>query len=157
MVERQNIYKPVHTKWRWVIFDTDRAFDKRNINKVWIGDLYGNYYNESKKRWILYIFNNLIKNSQFKELFLDRYLYFIENVFEQNRVENIILNNKERIRKEYTNHQIKWNTCEVNQWSKSIEEMIEFKNQKKFYNEMQIIKSSFYKILFFIYNKIIIK
>ena len=74
-----------HTKWRWVIFDTDRAFDKRNINKVWIGDLYGNYYNESKKDGF-YIFNNLIKNSQFKELFLDRYLYFTENVFEQNRV-----------------------------------------------------------------------
>ncbi len=120
-----------HTKWRWVIFDTDRAFDKRNINKVWIGDLYGNYYNESKKDGF-YIFNNLIKNSQFKELFLDRYLYFIDNVFEQNRVENIILNNKERIRKEYTNHQIKWNTLEVNQWSESIEEMIEFNNQRNF-------------------------
>ena len=118
-----------YTKWRWVIFDTDHAFKRTNVNKVWIGDLYGNYYNESKKDGF-YIFNNLIKNEEFKELFLERYLFFIENVFEKGRVERIILNNKEKIKIEYINHHIKWNTLSINQWSKEIDEMIEFNNQR---------------------------
>ena len=42
----------------------------------------------------------------------------------------IILNNKEKIKIEYINHHIKWNTLSINQWSKEIDEMIEFNNQR---------------------------
>tara|TARA_B100000902_G_scaffold13304_1_gene16191 strand:+ start:5311 stop:6546 length:1236 start_codon:yes stop_codon:yes gene_type:complete len=118
-----------YTKWRWIVFDTDRAFEKNNIGQVWLGDLYGNYYNENKKEGF-YVFNNLINNSEFKIKFLERYLFFINTVFDKKRVENIILNNKERIKIEYSNHQIKWNTLDNNQWSESIDEMIEFNNKR---------------------------
>jgi hypothetical protein len=117
-----------YTKWRWVVYDTDLALIS-DVDKVWIGDLYGNYYNNNKKDGF-FIFNNLIKNTVFKKLFLERYLFFIETVFEKSRVESIILSNKARISQEYKNHHLKWNTLDFNQWSKSIDKMIQFNNKR---------------------------
>jgi hypothetical protein len=117
-----------YIKWRWVVYDTDLALIS-DVNKVWIGDLYGNYYNNNKKDGF-FIFNNLIKNTVFKKLFLERYLFFIETVFEKSRVESIILSNKARISQEYKNHHLKWNTLDFNQWSKSIDKMIQFNNKR---------------------------
>jgi hypothetical protein len=117
-----------YTKWRWVVYDTDLALIS-DVNKIWIGDLYGNYYNNNKKDGF-FIFNNLIKNTVFKKLFLERYLFFIETVFEKSRVESIILSNKARISQEYKNHHLKWNTLDFNQWSKSIDKMIQFNNKR---------------------------
>ena len=37
-----------------------------------------------------YIFNKLIKNTNFKEKFLNRYLYIIEDVFNKFRVESLM-------------------------------------------------------------------
>lgn len=117
-----------YSKWRWVVYDTDWAL-KSNVDQVWIGNLYGDSYDESKEGGF-FIFNNLIKNSDFKKYFLERYLFFIETVFEKRRVESIILGNKSRIEKEYQNHHLKWNTLNSNQWSKSIDEMIQFNNMR---------------------------
>lgn len=117
-------------KWRWIIHDTDWAFKgNANIDRIWIGDLYGNYYDETKKDGF-YIFNNLIKNDEFKKVFLERYLFFIETVFEKNRVKNIIITNKMKIEREYENHQSKWNTQTKRQWEKSIDDMIHFNNKR---------------------------
>lgn len=116
-----------YSKWRWVIYDTDFAFVENNNNKIWIGDLYRNYYREEKAEGF-YIFNKLIENTVFRQVFLERYLFFIETVFEKGRVASIILSNKARIEQEYSNHRLKWNTLNSSQWSRSIDKMIEFNN-----------------------------
>lgn len=118
-----------YLKWRWVVFDTDWSFKSDNIDKIWIGDLYGNHYNERQNEGF-YIFNNLLKNSVFKDIFLERYLFFLDTVFEKSRVKNIITANKNRIEQEYVNHQLKWNTLNPRQWERSIDEMIEFNNER---------------------------
>ena len=124
-----------YSKWRWIIYDTDWAL-MSSTDKVWIGDLYGNYYEEDKQGGF-FIFNNLIDNISFKKRFLERYLFFIETVFEKTRVKNIILSNKFRIEQEYTNHYLKWNTLNANKWSESIDEMIQFNNLRN--NKMKNI------------------
>lgn len=118
-----------YTKWRWVVYDADWSFELKNLDKVWIGDLYGEPYDEGRKEGF-FIFNNLIKNEDFKSRFLNRYIFFIENIFEKKRVEGIINSNKLRIEAEYENHQIKWDVLPKNKWIKSIDELIEFNNKR---------------------------
>jgi len=119
-----------NTKWRWIVYDTDWSLKgEGNIEKVWIGELFSNHERKDREDG-LYLFNKMIKNKEFIDEFLDRYLFFINTVFEDKRVENIINNNKNRIKTEYDNHQKKWNTLSMYQWGNDIDEMIEF-NRKR--------------------------
>ena len=119
-----------NSKWRWIVFDTDWSLKgKDNIDQVWIGDLYGNYLDKRKNEGF-YLFNNLINNKEFKKRFLNRYMFFLDNVFEEKRFENIVLKNKSKIELEYENSQRRWNTLSENNWSKAISEMIEFNTER---------------------------
>lgn len=119
-----------NSKWRWIVFDTDWSLKgKDNIDQVWIGDLYGNYLDKRKNEGF-YLFNNLINNKEFKKRFLNRYMFFLDNVFEEKRFENIVLLNKSKIELEYENSQRRWNTLSENNWSKAISEMIEFNTER---------------------------
>jgi hypothetical protein len=119
----------VNSKWRWVVIDNDLSFKMEQMDKVWIGDLYGIPVSEERKEGF-FIFNHLIKNESFIEFFLDRYMFFIDTVFEKKRVERIILESKHKIAPEYDNHQKKWNTAKKAKWDRLIDEMIEFNNER---------------------------
>ena len=116
-------------KWRWVAFDHDVAFRSKDVKNVWIGDLYGEAFN-SEKNDGFFIFNNLILNEAFKKEFLSRYLYFIETVFDPDRVERIVREIKENIEEEYPKHQEKWHTLPRRQWESSIEEIISVNRER---------------------------
>ena len=117
-----------NSKWRWVMYDTDISFQLDNVEYLWIGDLFGAPYPDEGS---FYIFNKLIQNSDFKETFLNRYLYIIENVFDKTRVESIILNNKNRIELEYDNFHTKWpGTNNKKEWEDAVNNLIEFNNQR---------------------------
>ena len=102
-------------------------FGINNVNKVWIGNLYGEPYDPRKEDGF-FIFNNLIRNDHFKEIFLNRYLFFIDTVFEKNRVNDMIKNIQYGIESEYPNHRKKWHLLSMNEWNKEIEDMIKFNN-----------------------------
>ena len=118
------------SKWRWVLFDTDVGFDLNRVESVWIGDLFGDPTPFPEYENAFYVFNNLIKNPSFKQQFLNRYLYFIETVFHQDRVASIIYENKNTIATEYPIFQNKWNTLSFSNWEYEVEKMIEFNNQR---------------------------
>jgi len=122
------------SKWRWVLFDTDLSFELNRVERIWIGDLIGEPFNQNQASF--FIFNKLLKNTQFKEIFLDRYLYFIEHVFDQNRVESMIRQTKNTIDAEYSNFHAKWNVLNQSQWENEIQKMISFNTQRQ-----QIMKS----------------
>lgn len=103
-------------KWRWILYDTDMCMRIENLNFVWIGDLYGIPF-EGHFTDEFFVFNKLMKNEQYKKEFPDRYLFFIETVFEPSRFESIISEMKNNIASEYTHHQQKWslsNDCSEN-------------------------------------------
>lgn len=128
-----------HAKWRWVVYDTDFSFRLKDLDVVWIGDLYGKPYDEGKEDGF-FIFNNLIKNDKFRTKFLDRYQYFIDYIFEVHRVENIFSEVKKGIKDEYPNHQERWNTANERRWNNLIYDLIEF-NDKRNDKMNKIIKS----------------
>ena len=88
-------------KWTWIIYDTDLGFNLNKVNEFWLGDLAGD------NRSGFFLFNHMIKNDKFRDEFLERYTYFIDHVFEKERVKYIINNLMENIEYEYTNHQKK--------------------------------------------------
>ena len=131
------------SKWRWVMYDTDSSFT--GVESVWIGDLIGERYNDEGS---FYIFNKLIKNKEFKDFFLNRYLYIIENVFSKDRVASLILNNKNRIENEYDNFYTKWpGINNKSQWEQAVNDLIKFNNQRYdiMKNIIETIKNDFEK------------
>jgi len=126
-------------KWRWVAYDHDVAFRRENLKAVWIGDLYGEPY-QSGKNDGFFIFNNLIHNEAFKQEFLSRYLFFIDTVFNPDRVEQIVLEMKENLREEYPRHQKKWDTLPMWRWESSADEIISV-NRKRNKMMKEIITS----------------
>jgi len=118
----------VDSKWRWVLFDTDLSLELSRVERVWIGNLIGQPINEDEG--LFFIFNNLLKNKAFIQIFLNRYLYFIENVFEEERVASLIIRNKNNINIEYNNFRAKWKVLNKSQWENEVEKMITFNIQR---------------------------
>ena len=117
-----------NSKWRWVMYDTDISFQLDHVEHLWIGDLIGVGGHEEGS---FYIFNKLIENEDFKETFLNRYLYIIENVFNKNRVQSLTQNNASRIELEYDNFHAKWpGTNNKSEWENAVNNLIEFNNQR---------------------------
>lgn len=127
-----------HLKWKWIIFDLDLSMLKPIQNRVWIGDLYKNHTRDGKEEGF-FVFNHLIKNEHFVEQFLERYLFFIDEVFEPNRFEQIITQNKARIQPEYKKHIEKWSLRPMGAWEREIDDIIDY-NRKRSVQMKKIIQ-----------------
>lgn len=137
---RENRANGQFNKWRWIAYDHDVAFNSKYVKYVWIGDLYGEAY-KSEKNAGFFIFNNLILNEVFKQEFLSRYLFFIETVFDPDRVERIVMEMKEDLQEEYPKHQKKWHSLSKWQWESSIEEIISVNRKRN-----EILKEIIYAL-----------
>lgn len=121
---------PSLKKWRWVCYDADWGFDLKYVNDLYIGDLYGVPFSRYGDAESFFLFNSLIKNENFKTQFLDRYLYFIYEVFEPQRVESIISTLQSEISDEYSRHQRRWSTLSTSAWEKSVQDLVTFNNER---------------------------
>ena len=121
-----------HIKWTWIIYDTDFGFEIQNVNEFWLGDLTGS------TKTGFFLFNNLIKNKSFRKSFLERYLFFINTVFEKGRVENIIEKLASGIEEEYPRHAKKWDIRSVSSWQKKVNDLIKFNNKRNDYVKSKI-------------------
>ena len=102
------------------------------MNEFWLGDLAGD------NRSGFFLFNHMIKNDKFRDEFLERYTYFIDHVFEKERVKYIINNLMENIEYEYTNHQKKRNTITKYNWNKKVNQLIQFNNERNDFMQKKI-------------------
>jgi len=121
-----------YQRWRWVFYDSDWSFRMENVHDVYMGDLYGQSF-ESGVTDNFFLFNHLILNTEFREAFLERYLYFIEQVFEEQRVEDIIYAIKAEVEDEYQRHAQKWGQSDGIVWDIAVKQMISFNNERHDY------------------------
>ena len=98
-------------KWKWVFFDVDFGFvlDRKEI--LWLGDYYqvgveNVPFPQIAPGYLL--FDALMKNKTFEIKFLERYLYFIEDVFDPTRVEDILQEMIDEIGTEWIKHEETW-------------------------------------------------
>jgi hypothetical protein len=126
---RENSAGSKYDKWRWIAFDHDVAFTSKYVKDVWIGDLYGEPHDPDKVPGF-FIFNHLIRNDDFTREFLSRYMFFIETVFEPERVEGIVMGIKKSLEEEYPRHMEKWRTLPVRQWESSVEQIVSVNHER---------------------------
>ncbi len=96
-------------KFRWVLYDMDLGF------KTFENDPFEKYKSAVMDPWwensyTIQIFRNLIKNTTFRNRFIDYYTLCIGSVFTSDRVTHIIDSIASGIRPEIPYHQQKWST-----------------------------------------------
>ncbi len=136
---RENRFYGAHEKWRWIAIDHDASFNSEYRNDVWIGDLYGEAPNSTKQEGF-FLFNHLLRNESFKEAFLSRYIFFIEEVFDPDRVDGIIMEMKNTLEPEYKKHQDRWHVLPKYQWGSAVDN-IASENRKRNEIVKEIINS----------------
>lgn len=93
-------------KWRWIVFDTDLGFGSVNHDTVWFllnpaGTGHGNMFSTR-------LINNLMKNNEFKDEFVKRFAYHLNNTFEAGRVLQVIDDLAANIESEIPNNLNRW-------------------------------------------------
>jgi len=90
-------------RWRWILYDTDLAF-RQFWRDTFTWAIYGNpEYSGSTD-----LFKSLMKNNEFKTLFLNTFQYLLATTFSSERLVSIIDSLQEMIRPEIGRHIKKW-------------------------------------------------
>jgi len=120
-------------KWRFALSDLDAAFIKHRVNYLWLGE----FYESAEDRIEFYqggffIFDQLMKNKEFRIRFFERYLYFIDEVFTTPHLTAIIDELVNEIYDEYPAHQERWPYYNSQQiWYSDVMGMKTFQSERK--------------------------
>ena len=114
-------------KWRYIIYDLDTSFELPYAEELWIGIHFNNSKHtnpELSNGFIL--LDKLMENQGFQVQFFDRYLYFIDEVFTPERIEQVIDEQVFLIDREYSNHAARWDKQSESDWLQRIDELKSF-------------------------------
>ncbi|PKM63366.1 MAG: hypothetical protein CVU97_00050 [Firmicutes bacterium HGW-Firmicutes-21] len=131
-------YKSTDTdgKWRWIMFDTDWSFSgpthqtvARHLNPEGTG---------SQNRFSTALINALLKNPSFKEDFLRRMAWQLENIWTTENVTARITEIKELIRHDMVRDCEKWGRTYTN-WQNHVDSLITFQKNRpaEIYKQMK--------------------
>lgn len=91
------------SKWRWILFDTDLAFQQPFLNTMaWVTDPNPEYEIEND------LFIGLMKSRRFQQLFLNTYQYHMASTFKTERVLPVIDSLQAAIEPEIRRHIERW-------------------------------------------------
>lgn len=126
-------FDPSYSKWRWIIYDTDFGFGLWDANKV--------YYNSldfattttgddwPNPPWSTFMLRELLKNTEFKNLFINTFADRMNTVFEPIDVNARIDYYKNLFDDEMTYHISRWGGNK-NNWYSNINALKEFSNNR---------------------------
>jgi len=123
-------------KWRWIMYDTDFGFGMYNATA---------YYNNTlafalqatgsvwpNPEWSTFLFRNLLKNIEFRNLFINRFADMLNTTFLPQRVNQHIDSLANGIRDEIAFHMTRW-SGNINDWQASINTMKSFATYRPYY------------------------
>ncbi len=96
----------VDGRWRWIVYDLDEAMTENDIAKNTLDRAI--HAEEVELDWTTILFRNLLKNSEFRSKFIDRYIYHYNYTFTPERVIDRIDAFQARLRPEIERHSAKW-------------------------------------------------
>lgn len=110
-------------KWKWILFDTDWGFFNVNHNTLW-------YVTNSKGTGIGQMFStaimyNLLKNDSFKNDFINRLAYHLNNTFKTERVISVIDEMAKTIEPEMPGQLSRWGGS-INGWNNYVQSLRNF-------------------------------
>ncbi len=110
-------------KWRWILFDLDYALADDPSYGLWFMiDPEGTGY---MKKFNTDLINSLLMNAEFRDMFLTRFNYHLDNTFSADRITEKIMELKSVIEPEIRRNIDKWGYNYAS-WSWQIQSMIEF-------------------------------
>jgi hypothetical protein len=131
----------VHDKWKYILYDLDTSFELPYSNEIWLGAYFNNTENVSQDlKGGYFIFNQLMKNDQFRIGFLERYLYFIDEVFTEQAVNASFDGLVKQIGNEYDNHAKRWDSQNKQAWLSRIDGLKEFNKQRQAWLRPKIVE-----------------
>ena len=120
--------------WRFVLFDLDAGYQRYNK------DMFA-YIEENKDSPVSRLFRVLIKNSEFKRDFINRYAYIVNNCFTPRRSFEVINTISKSIDSEIRRQKNRWGIpLSKYRWRKSVGDMKKFANLRAGYVDIHLKK-----------------
>ena len=117
-------------RWRWIYYDNDGAFIDHEHDFYAHSTLEGSEVWPNPD-WSTFLFRNLMKNQAFKDRYVERFAYHLENTFATDRVTQVIDSLAAMIRPLMPEHIQRWNYPEsMPFWESRIDRMKRFANQR---------------------------
>jgi len=131
--------RKMNTKWRWILYDTEFSFGfggayykAKAINRL----LEPNSTEVYNRPWANYLIRKLFDNEGFKDEFVQRTAVYLNTVFSEKRVNEVIDSLKKNIEPEIKKHFAKWGGIE----QKASPFLITSKNIMEWENNIEYIK-----------------
>lgn len=122
------------SKWRWLLYDTDFGFglfDGRDgSNNTLEMATVANGPDWPNPDWSTFLFRNLLKSTEFKNDFINRFADFANSRFRADSVNARLTEFVNRIQQEIPNHLQRWGTGTVTEWNSRIDQMRTFANNR---------------------------
>jgi hypothetical protein len=124
--------RDAHGEWRWIVYDTDEGFQFHGSK---------NLCDRNTVDWATrphahasILFNALLKNQKFKNLFLQRFAAYMQTAFSEKRILKTIDKLQTAIRQEMPRHIKRWQVIpSMNQWEANVEELRRFAKERPIY------------------------
>ena len=116
--------KLTKSKWRWIFYDIDGGFGNYNYN------MFIHTTNENNNGWpnspfSTFLFRNLLKNNNFKKIFIDRYAEILNKDFMVDTIVKKLYSIKKLYKNEIPNHIDRWNYPEsLSKWENGIADIL---------------------------------
>jgi hypothetical protein len=125
-------------RWRWLFFDSDFGFGFAGGENAYQHNTlaYAISHDNPDRTWSSLFLNKLIRNSEFKVDFINRYADLLNTAFLPDRVVSLIDQMKDVISNEIPNQQTRW-AVPAN-WDSNVGVMINFANQRPSYVRQHI-------------------
>lgn len=117
-------------KWRWMVYDMDWAFFRTHAYKNFINNHCLDPYGHGAANFKNDIIRKLLENDEFRDLFISRYCWHLNNTFEPERCVAILDQLADSIRDEVPRNAAKWGGPKPARWEGNIDFIREFLQKK---------------------------
>jgi hypothetical protein len=126
-INNQRLWRPQTPdgKWRWILFDVDAGFGDSSFSM-----LHHSLVEHMGTEWqnmpvSTFLFDNLLKNENFRSLFLNRYAEILKEEFELDKMLDKLERIMELYRQDLPDHISRWNfPNDMETWEKDIQNQI---------------------------------
>lgn len=123
-------YQVEGMKWRWIMFDVDHGF--RSVNTDTVADHLNPGGTGSMNRFPTTLINGLLKNNEFKDAFLRRFAWQIDNIWNVDKVIARIELFESRIEHDMQRDCVKWENS-YSSWQSEVESLKYFARNRESY------------------------
>ena len=109
-------------KWTWALFDMDWMLFSSTYKNNYLSKVYASGHG-SGASFSTALIKNLLKNAEFKELFLSRYSYHVNNTLNPDRLYGIIDSLADAIREEIPRQHERWGAPTVSSWEYTLKRL----------------------------------